>query len=269
MELYPVIGNKLIKQNYTTNSEQMIYTRRRALDSRTKYTKEFLDSLVSSLQGCGFTIFNIKLPHNIVGTANCEISYKELITRERNYPSLIFVAKNEEKNEVVKILFVNKSMQASFFDDTFPSGDSEPPELYISTQDPARTYALFEYYYEYLKKPSITNFIFLGAISLFCGILIWFEVIALMSSGLTAFHARWKIPWGWDVLIVFVSMVFIFKFYAYPKGLWIKPKRKIHLLRLFNMALRGNVRDNPLAQLIITILGTILTTFIMKILGII
>lgn len=246
-----------------------MYTRRRALKGNRKYTKEFLESLVSSLQGCGFSRFYVKLPHNIVGTDNCQVDYGELIERERNYPSLIFIAENKQPDEVMKVLFINKSTKASFFDDTFPSGESEPPELYVSTQDPARTYGLFEYYYELLEKPGMSGFLLLWAISFLSFVVLMFEVLTVLSSRSTLFHKVWGVsPW-WDGLASTVAVVLMFRYFAHPKGLWIKPRRDIRLLRLLAMAVRGDFRDNPLVALIVTIFGGVIAALILKAFGVI
>ena len=61
----------------------------------------------------------------------------------------------------------------------------------------------------------------------------------------------------------------MFKFFKEPKGLWIKPKRELRIVQLINMAIRGDLRDNPIVTLIVTIIGTILATVLLKILKVI
>ena len=64
-----------------------------------------------------------------------------------------------------------------------------------------------------------------------------------------------------------VALPIIFKFFAHPKGLWIKPKRENRLFYLANMALRGELRDNPLVNLIISIVGAVVTVLVLSLLG--
>jgi len=116
------------------------------------YTRDNLEKLGNDLLEAGFDKITVKLPHNLVGIENEQVSLREFIERERNYPSVILSAVNTERRETIKVLFVNISRKTFFVDDTFPSGHSEPPEVFVQSPDPARVYALAGFFGEYFDK---------------------------------------------------------------------------------------------------------------------
>lgn len=246
-----------------------MFSKRRSLSGSRKYSLEFFKGLISDLSKAGFTKIEVKLPYNIVGPQEYTISAEKLIERERNYPSLILVATNSKKKETLKVLFVNRVAKVTFVDDTFPSGESGPPALYFQSPDPARVFSVFEFFYEYFKKPSLFLYwiIFFG--SLISLIIIISEVITLVHLGKPFLYQYYGIHLVWDVVILIISCILMFKFFKEPKGLWIKPKRELRIVQLINMAIRGDLRDNPIVTLIVTIIGTILATVLLKILKVI
>lgn len=138
-----------------------MFSRRRPLDRRRKYSKEYFHILLNQLKEGGISDISIILPHNYetVDPKNSEVSPEDFIKKERNYAAIIVVAKSKERKEILKVLFVNSSAKAIFVDDTFPSAMSEPPSLYFQSPDPARAFALFEYFFEFLNQGSLRSFV--------------------------------------------------------------------------------------------------------------
>ena len=245
-----------------------MFSRRRNLDRRRKYSKDFLLSLVQQLTEAGFCEISIVLPHNYetVDPKNSVVSVEDFIKRERNYAAIIVVARAKEKEEVLKVLFVNSSAKALFADDTFPSAASEPPALYFQSPDPARAYALFEYFFEYLSQGSLGKFILFSVIQLLAMVFLITEFFHFTGKKDFLISAQFKLPSYFDFAAMVLSAVFLFRFFSQPSGLWIKPKRETKLLSMIKMAIRGELRDNPFVQLIITIIAGIIVVALSKLL---
>src|SRR5690554_5574099 len=82
----------------------MFSARRKLADNRL-YTADFLEKLGNDLREAGFDRICVKLPHNLVGMDNHEISLEEFIKRQRNYPSIILYSESTDRREILKILF--------------------------------------------------------------------------------------------------------------------------------------------------------------------
>jgi hypothetical protein len=247
-----------------------MFSRRRVLDRRRKYTCEFFESFIQRLSEAGFNDISIVLPHNYssVDPTNSIISVPDFLSRERNYAAIIVKAKSTDKDELMKILLVNSTATAIFLDDTFPSAVSEPPTLYFQSPDPARAYALFEYFYELLSEASLAGFVFLSIAGLISIVTLLTEVLVFTSkkSGLLSYFFSWSNIW--DYMLMALSVWLAYSFYKQPTGLWIKPHREFRILYLLKMAIRGEYRDNPIVQLIVTILGGLIVAVLVKLLGI-
>jgi len=248
-----------------------MFSRRKKLDRRRNYSKEFFLSLLQILSEAGFEDISIVLPHNYetVDPRNSIVSAKEFLSRERNYAATILIARAKERNELLKILFVNSSAQALFIDDTFPSAASEPPALYFQSPDPARAYALFEYFYDLLKQGPIKDFILFSMVQLIASLFIITEVFSLLGKKGFILSKQFDLPFYLDLVAILISIIISFRFFSQPSGLWIKSKRETKLLSYLKMAIRGELRDNPLVQLIITILGGLIVAILAKLFGII
>lgn len=250
-----------------------MFSRSRNLDSRRKYNREHFEIFTSRLREAGFDNLKVVLPHNyenIDPTKSIE-PIKEFLNRERNFPGIILKAVNTEKNEILKVLFINSSAHILLNDDTFPSSQSAPPRLFVQSPDPARAYALFEYFYDYLSQPSLRDFITNLLATLTSLTVILAEIITFVSIKKGILQVLTDISIAWDIMIVITA---IFTGYVSTKkfsetGLWIKPKRELSLIFLIQRTIRGEFQDNPLVQLIITIVGGILVALILKIIGII
>lgn len=245
-----------------------MFSRRGTLDGKRKYSREFFQSLVNDLTGAGFDDIKVVLPHNIATIEESEISVEELLRRERNYPSLILRVKSSSNNETLKILFVNRNSRAVFVDDTFPNGESEPPQLYFQSPDPGRTFAVFEFFKEYLKKPSLTSDWLQWFAAVLSSIFITLEILTLVTLRKSWLSNQYHVSASWDVIAIPVAMFIAFKYFGRPKGLWIKPNRELRLLYLANMAIRGELRDNPLVSLIVTVIGGLIVALILKLIGV-
>jgi hypothetical protein len=221
---------------------------------------------VSDLRASGFESVSVRLPHNFVQVGQSQVTVEELLKRERNYPALILVARAERADETIKILFVNRNSRAVFVDDTFPNAESEPPQLYVQSPDPARAYALFHFFREYLQRPSLATYRIVGLLTVVSFLVMLGEILAIASRQTTLLALRWGVHPAWDIPLMLVALVLLFRFFSEPKGLWIKPTREVRLLYLAAMALRGDLRDNPLVTLVVSIIATVLATLILKLL---
>jgi hypothetical protein len=246
-----------------------MFSRRRSLSGARTYTREFFEKLLADLKEGGFPNLVVKLPHNLVGMDNSTLSPDEFLRRERNYASLILVAQSVRSDETLKILFVNRNAKTFFVDDTFPSGESQPPALYFQSPDPGRAYAVFAFFYDYLTEPRLTTHWLLVLLSLAALLLLAAEALALIALRGGLLYRRWLLHPIWDVLAIAVALLVLFRFFAEPKGLWVKPERELYPIQLLRMALRGDFRDNPLVMLVVTIVGTVIAGLIMRWLGIV
>lgn len=248
-----------------------MFTRRRYLDRRRHYTREFLESLASRLTEAGFDVITVVLPHNYpsVDPKNSELSLSDFLQRERNYAAVIFKASSASKKETLKILFINSNSRAVFADDTFPVAESEPSGMFFQSPDPARAYALFEYFYELLTSQSLAKFVVLGMASLASFLVVLIQIVSLISGKIGLLASQFGLSRWIDIGISLICLLIMFRFTALPTGLWIKPKRELKLLYLANMALKGELRDNPLVQVAITIVGGLIVAILAKILGLI
>jgi len=247
-----------------------MFSLRRRIKRTKIYDKDFLETLSRDLSSAGFSSITIKLPHNLVGMENHEISFDEFIQRERNYPSLIFVAYNSERNETIKVLFVNISKKAFFVDDTFPSGHSEPSEILVVSPDPARVFSLigfFGYYFDDKGHDSKPAFQFVFYLASMFALMAEFISLVKGVGFLNAIYPEVDYLWFVDLIITIASLIVLFSMYKTNTGLYIKSPPKNNLITLANMALKGQLMDNPLIVLIITIVGGILTAFILRLLG--
>lgn len=247
-----------------------MFSRRRNLDRRRKYSKEFFLSLLQRLSEAGFEDVSIVLPHNYetVDPRNSIVSVQEFLNRERNYAATILMARAKERNELLKILFVNSSAKALFVDDTFPSAASEPPALYFQSPDPARAYALFEYFFDLLRQGPIREFALLSIVQLIASLFIFTEAFSLLGKKGFLISKLFNLPVYLDLIATVFSVFIAYRFFSQPSGLWIKPKRETKLLSFVKMAIRGELRDNPVVQLLITILGGLIVAILAKLFGI-
>ena len=245
-----------------------MFNRRRSITVSLKYTRDFFKSFLTDLRSAGFKQIQVKLPLNLTSEEEYLISPEELLSRERNYPSLILQAINNEKKETIKVLFVNRNSKTVFVDDTFPSGESISPSIYIQSPDPARAYSLLEFFYEYLTKPKVARYRILWFLSIISLIIIVAQIISLFNQAEGILSYKFKLNPLWDIILSIFALVLIFQFFAEPKGLWVKENREINLSKLFIMAIRGDFKDNPLVSMIATIIGTIIAVIILKLIGI-
>jgi hypothetical protein len=240
-----------------------MFSRRARLNSARKYTREFFRTLITDLADSGFDHINVVLPHNYVKLQESTVSVDALLEKDRNYPALILIAKDSGTGDTLKILFVNSNSKAVFADDTFPNAESEPPQIYYQSRDPGRTYAVFEFFREYLQQPSLGGYRLAWIAGNLSLLFLVFEAVFLATSKRPFLQAQLSWHPFFDLVFSALAIRFSFSFFSYPKGLWIKPEREIRLLYLANMAIRGDLRDNPLVSLIVSVLGTVIAALIL------
>jgi hypothetical protein len=242
-----------------------MFTARKRLKGNRLYSREFLVSFSEDLKRAGFTEIYIKLPHNIVGTENNKISLDDFLNKERNFPSLIFESINPTNNEEIKILFVNISAKAFFVDDIFPSGHSEPQEIFVRSNDPARVYSLINFFKSYIENESIKSpTIFISIIYIISLIFIISQIFSLFAQFKFILNYKYQLPVWLDVSLLLVSLFVMYKMILIPKGLYITKRPDRGVVRYINMALKGQLVDNPMVSLIISILGSLIVAIIFK-----
>ena len=80
------------------------------------------------------------------------VPFDDFLRHERNFAAVILRAESSQKNELLKLLFVNSTARAVFVDDTFPMAQSEQPALFFQSPDPGRVYAVFEFFHDLLSQ---------------------------------------------------------------------------------------------------------------------
>ncbi len=245
-----------------------MFSRLGTFSSNYWFTRPVFEKLVSDLDTAGFCSINIMLPHNLVEGGKDLIPVDDFLDSERNYPSLILIAQNEHLNETIKVFLVNISKKAFFKDSTFPSGHSERPGVYVQSPDPARTHSLFEFFYNYLTEsgrhsPSFLGWLFYGV----CLVFMFTEVVAFFGTQRTLLQDTVRGGMLLDMGGVMVAIFGLYNLFQQPKGLYIRERPKKSLVQYANMAITGELRDNPLANLVLVVLGTVLATLILRLLG--
>ncbi|HLT41766.1 MAG TPA: hypothetical protein VKZ95_03600 [Sphingobacteriaceae bacterium] len=238
-----------------------MFTRRKSLSGREKYDRSFLLAFKNQLSQANLKNITVKLPHNRVHEhEESEIGIDEFIERGRNYPSIILCAQNE--TELLKVLLVNISSKAYFYDNVFPSGHSEISEVFVETADPVRTWGLFEYFYNYLRSPDKVNKLVLKLFSALLSLtLLIAESTTFLKTGELFLHFKYGYSLAYDIGIICISSILLYSFFSEEKGVYLKERKK-GLGQFLILTLRGEYRDNPLVNLLFTIIGTIIATII-------
>jgi len=111
-------------------------------------------------------------------------------------------------------------------------------------------------------------FFFLGVLSIIGILLLYINIAAVVghSSGLLQQLFGWA---RWTDLVLSIAIsVFLLYFYALPKGLLIAPSSAARILASVSRIAKGEVKDNPLVQLVVTVVGGVIVGFILKWLGV-
>lgn len=245
--------------------EKRLYSKRKAFTKWRKFDKAFLESFNNALYSGGFSEVSFKLPHNLLNENQPdEISYEDFLKRERNYPSIILIAKNPTTDELVKVLFVNISTKTFFKDNTFPSGHSEPSELYVLSS-PEKLLSLFGFYYSFFKlnnpaKPLVESLLGLGSMGL-----LFTYLLTYLSHKEAYFTSTLHAPLL-DYISVGLAIAYLFVFFNKQSGLYVKEK-EFRPAVWIKMAIKGEFRDNPVINLLVTLLGGVLAGLLLHLLG--
>lgn len=242
-----------------------MFSKRKTFSQHYKYDRKFLEAFASDLRKADFGIVSVKLPHNLIHQGEqTEISIEDFLARGRNYPSVIVLAKNKDKEEVIKVLLINISTKAFFVDDTFPSGHSESPELYVQSNDPGRVFSIFGFFYDYLKSGSSIS-PFLGWLFFLLSLMVMFSEFLSMSNSRLLLASYFNTNPILDFFIIILSFIGFFQFYSFDGGLYIKEKENKTLVSLKRIV-KGEFRDNPIINLIVTVAAGVIVIFLSKLL---
>ena len=248
-----------------------MFSARRRIPTNRMYTRDNLEKLGNDLHEAGFDIITIKLPHNLVGMENQEIPLKEFLERERNYPAVIFSAASTERRETLKVLFVNISRKTFFVDDTFPSGHSEPSELFVQSPDPARVYSLVGFFGDYFNERGKRSNSPLKTLTYFAALFLLLGQTLSLMKGTGFFSTVYpSLSFGTflDWVTSAIALLIIFASFRTPTGLYVNPPPKSNLWTLANRAIKGEVMDNPLVSFIVTVIAGVATALLLKLLGV-
>jgi len=255
-----------------------MFSLRKNIGGNRQWDLAFITKFISDLQEAGFDNVIFKLPidkdfyeketasiDSLEKKLNhLEIPYKEFINQERNYAATILVATNKKLKDEIKILFVNTSKTTKFIDNIFPSGHSVPSQIYVQSPDPSRLYGLINYFHAYLTPKHTSNFqnTIKGLIAFF---ILGLETINLFSNLSGFFQERFQIsPWL-DIVLVILSIYWLYIFLSTPKGLSVNQRETATIQSFVSRALKGDLRDNPIAIILITILTEVIVAIILKI----
>lgn len=258
-----------------------MFSKRGSIGSARVWNRGFISELASDLTDAGFKDITVKLPVDLEilvrdqtpmekriesEILNREVDLQYFLDNERNYPAIILIAQNKQKKETIKILFVNISKKTNFMDATFPSGHSEPSQLYIQSPDPSRVYGLYHFFMEYLRNngDSIVGRAIWG---LFSFVFLSAEFISIVSTRKGFLQNAWKLSGVFDVLVVLFLLYSLFRFFNTPTGLSVNKRETATLMSYLQRALKGEFKDNPLVNIIITVLTTVLSAIILRLIG--
>jgi len=233
------------------------------------------------LEEAGFSSLTVKLPVNLeilvrdeipveqrieAELKKREITFHEFLNRERNYPAVIILAQNPSLNETLKILFVNTSKATSFMDATFPSGHSVPSQLYVQSPDPARVYGLFHFFREYLNREaqSTAGIAFLGITAIF---LTATELIFFLGSRKGILQGVWALNPIFDLILVALLLILQYRFFKAPTGLSVNQRETATFSSFIQRASKGELKDNPLVNIVVGVIASLLSAIILRLIG--
>ena len=225
-----------------------MFSARRRIPGTRLYDKDFLDQLGRDLGEAGFDQITVKLPYNLVGTDQHEISLGSFLERERNYPAVILLARRSGQEEAVKALFVNTGREAHFFDDTYPSGHSAVSGIYVQSRDPARVYSLTGFFGEYFTEKGKESRTWVRTVAHVLALCLLVAQVFSLADGTGFFSAVYPtLAYGWvlDVIAIACAVGTIFVSHRTPTGLYVTPLPEPDLTTLAMSAIRGQVMDNP------------------------
>lgn len=258
-----------------------MFSMRKTLGSGLHWDRPFLSQLGANLTDAGFAGLSVKLPVNLTAIANSsfpgqqiiedellnrEVTFQEFLDNERNYPAVILVASNEAREETMKVLFGNTSKKTLFMDDTFPSGHSIPSQLYVQSPDPARVYSLINFFHEFLRKQADTT-AFLTTVGALALLLTGAQVVAFVASGQGLLAGTWGLNPLFDIAAVIGLVLVQYSAFRAPTGLSVNERETQTARSLVVRAMRGELRDNPIVNLVIGVLGALIGAFILRLIG--
>jgi hypothetical protein len=264
-----------------------MFSRRRIVGNNYHWNRDFISALEKDLRVAGYDKITVKLPFNrnqILETLKglkteaelknaidntsleTEISFEEFLARERNFPAIILVIQNPKTGEMIKMLFVNRSIKAEFLDDIFPSVQSGQTEIYVQSSDPARVVPLIDFLYSYITQrgDSVagTNLVGFTAFLVFV-----FEVFTFITRRSGFLHAYWKFSGFYDLGLFILCFWILYNFQTLPVGLSVNNRETQTLNSYLRRILVGDYKDNPIVILVLTIIVTILSNLVVTFLG--
>ena len=141
----------------------------------------------------------------------------------------------------------------------------------MQSPDPARVYALSGFFSDYFqsigrKKWSVPRFfLYLGAL-----VLLVAEFLSVVGGKGFVSSLYPSLGFGalMDLILGALAIYIVFISHRTPKGLYVNPPPRHSIWSLANRAAHGQVMDNPLVSLIVTIVAGIITALVLKALGI-
>jgi hypothetical protein len=121
----------------------------------------------------------------------------------------------------------------------------------------ARVYSLFEFVYDYLSTKGVSS-LFVSILGFFSILFLAVEVITFLGQGKVFFQIMWNVNPAYDVIASFLSILSLYNYFKKPIGLNVNERESANLPNFIRRAIRGEMRDNPLVNIIITVVATII-----------
>ncbi|MBI4088832.1 hypothetical protein HY415_01925 [Candidatus Kaiserbacteria bacterium] len=121
--------------------------------------RDTFTTLILKLDQLGFRKQTVVLPadedkkNTTAPKPSRTLTINEFLERDQDYDGTVVRFLNEENRDEIVILFRNRPIALSFTDNIFPRAAGElKSNLYVSTQDPVRTYGLVTYLKDLFKN---------------------------------------------------------------------------------------------------------------------
>lgn len=247
-----------------------MFGRKKTFRRRLKFDGKAFNEIVRSLRLAGFTDIEIRIPEK--GYESFEkksFSPEEFINQKYNFVAQILTAKN--KDETIKILFINYGKTLSPFDDKiFPSGHSVNPSFYIETLDPARLIGLEDFVQELLVRNSSRGVYFVNFfdfIFIICSLYLF--VIAMAITGRVStenfYSYLFQHPF-YFFLIPIIAIIYLLFYTISPGGLYVAPFEH-PLVSFYRRISAGDLRNNLIVASIVWIFKVLIAGVLITLLS--
>lgn len=244
----------------------MVFDKTKTFNGRLVFDASSLNEIGKFIRGAGFSEIKIKIPEkgykNISGR---EFTLEDFVALEYNFDAQILTAKS--KDEVIKILFVNRSNAVSIFNDSvLPSGHSIASSIYVESNDPVRLIGLLDFVGSLLEKNSTRSLALartqnylsvLASLYLFGVFGLFFSVFNDGVFSKEIFIGHWFLSIVSPILFTFYLLYHI----VHPGGLYVR-KFEHPLLSFYRRISAGDLRNNLIIVFLVWIFKVVIAGII-------